>query len=49
MINDQIAEMLEERKKYKAEKAKIEFQMAQLEREKRLEQAARTQLSMNTA
>ena len=33
--------MIEETKRYKTEMAKIDFKMAQLEREKRLEQAAR--------
>jgi hypothetical protein len=40
-VNAKIDSMVEETKRYKTEMAKIDFRMAQLEREKRLEQAAR--------
>ena len=40
-INSKIDKMVDEIKRYKSEMLKIEFMMAQVEREKRLEQAAR--------
>ena len=46
-INQRIAEIQADMKKQKLEMRKVEFQMAQLQREKRLEQAAKNPGTMN--
>ena len=47
-VNAKINSLCESVKKHKLEMKRVEYQMAQIEREKRLDQAAKNQVQMNT-